>query len=272
MENIKGRVALVTGAAVGIGRGIAEGLAAQGAHLALCDAKPSIAEVAADLAERYRVRTACWVGDVAEPAHIWDVVNGALARLGRVDILVNNVGTWLGSRATDPLDDAIATYDRLIAVNTRPTFLFGRALIPHMKALGRGDIININTDHSYTEPLRPTGGGESMDVYDASKWAINGFTLSWARALEGLVRVNAICMGRTDSEMLRGFSPNSTPEEIASWKTPADIARLIIGLLEEGPTGRTGFNLPVWWEEPILVPPPDAAWEVRVGTMKATGV
>ena len=267
-----GRVALVTGAAVGIGRGIAEGLAANGAHLALCDMKPSVTEVAADLARRHGVRTSAWMGDVADPEHVWAVVDGALATFGGVDILINNVGTWLGSRVTDPLDRAIATYERLMAVNTRPAFLFGRALIPQMQRIGRGDIVNIGTDHSYTEPERPTGGGESMDVYDATKWAINGLTLAWARALEGVVRVNEISMGRTDSEMLRGFSPDSSPEEIASWKTPADIAGLIIGLLEEGPGGRTGFNLPVWWMDPIVVPAADAPWEVRVGTMKATGI
>jgi len=272
MGNIAGRVALVTGAATGIGRGIAEGLAARGAHLALCDRKPSIEEVAAELAERFEIRTASWVGDVADPTHVWQVVDGALAHLGRVDILVNNVGTWIGSRVTEPVDQALATYERLVAVNTRAAFLFGRALIPQMQALGRGDIVNINTDHSYTEPSRPTGGGESMDVYDASKWALNGFTLSWAKALEGVVRVNAICMGRTDSEMLRGFNPTATPEDIASWKTPADIARLVMALLDEGPSGRTGFNLPVWWKDPIVMAPPDAPWEVRVGTMKATGI
>jgi NAD(P)-dependent dehydrogenase (short-subunit alcohol dehydrogenase family) len=212
------------------------------------------------------------VGDVAEPDHVWAVCDGALEAFGRVDILVNNVGTWLGSRVTEPLEEATATYERLMAVNTRAAFLFGRALIPQMKRNGRGDIVNIGTDHTYTEPRRPTGGGESMDVYDASKWALNGFTLAWARALEGVVRVNEISMGRTDSEMLRGFSPNSTAEEIATWKTPADIAQLVVDLLEEGPQGRTGFNLPVWWMDPIVIPPADAPWSVRVGTMTATGV
>ena len=272
MENITGRVALVTGAAVGIGRGIAHGLAAAGADLALCDMKPSVTELAADLASRHRIRAEAWVGDVADPDHVWAVVDGALGAFGRVDILINNVGTWLGSRVTEPLDRAIGVYDRLIAVNTRAAYLFARAVIPQMKTIGRGDIINISTDHTYTEPGRPTGGGEPMDVYDTSKWAINGFTLAWARALEGVVRVNAVSMGRTDSEMLRGFSPESTPEEIASWKTPADIAGLILAVLGEGPGGRSGFNLPVWWIDPIVIPPADAPWGVRVGNLKATGV
>ena len=56
--------------------------------------------------------------------------------------------------------------------------------------------MNIVTDHCYTEPRRPTVGGPLMDVYDSSKWALNGLTLAWARALEGKVRVNGLVHGR----------------------------------------------------------------------------
>ena len=81
-----------------------------------------------------------------------------------------------------------------------------------------------------------------MDLYDISKWALAGLTYSWARALQGRnIRVNGLCMGATDSHMLRGFHNNNpSPEEEASWMRTEDAARVLIDLLREGSGGRTG--------------------------------
>jgi NAD(P)-dependent dehydrogenase (short-subunit alcohol dehydrogenase family) len=117
-----------------------------------------------------------------------------------------------------------------VRTNLKGEYLFGRAVIPILIEQGSGgDIINIATDHMVTcgtphdlcphldtcpwsqpnpefaGPPRPTGGGDVMDLYDASKWGLNGLLYAWADALRAHeIRVNAICMGATDSHMLRG--------------------------------------------------------------------
>ena len=84
-----------------------------------------------------------------------------------------------------------------------------------------------------------------MDLYDASKWGLNGFLYAWAKALRPHgVRVNGLCMGATDSNMLREFSgPKVSEETVATWMRPEDAARVLCELLEEGPQGRTGQNM-----------------------------
>ncbi len=269
---VAGKVAIVTGAARGLGAAFADALAAQGAALALCDVLDDVRQVGADLAARHGVDVHAWVADVRRPSDVWRVVDDTLAAFGRVDVLVNNAGIWAGSPVDEAADVASATFQDVVAVNTRAPFLFGRAVMPPMLAQGDGHIVNIVTDHVYTEPRRPTGGGPGMDVYDASKWALNGFTLAWSAALAGTVRVNGICMGATDTWMLRSFWGGDPPPDVsARWKRPADVAALLVELIEEGPAGRSGWNLPVWVDDPIVMPPAEADWPVRVGAITAIG-
>ena len=76
---------------------------------------------------------------------------------------------------------------------------------------------------------RPTGGGDAMDLYDASKWALNGLLYGWAKALrEHRIRVNALCMGATDSYMLRSFHDfNPSDEEVSQWMRAEDNAEVL---------------------------------------------
>ena len=136
----------------------------------------------------------------------------------------------------------------LLGTNLKGVYMFGRAVIPHMINRGGGNIINIASDHIHTHPGRPTGGGSSLDLYDASKWGINGLTIAWAKALkEHNIRVNAFCMGATDSYMLRSFMDFKVPPEVAAtWMKPEEVCDLAIQLLREGPEGRTGENIPAW--------------------------
>ena len=96
-----------------------------------------------------------------------------------------------------------------------------------------------------------------MDIYDASKWGINGLTLAWSQALaEHGIRVNALCMGATDSHMLRSFfNFQPPPEEVARWMKTEDIAQVLIDLLREGPEGRTGENVGIAVGHPVVLPP-----------------
>lgn len=269
---VEGKVAIVTGAARGLGAAFTDALGAHGASVALCDVLDDVHDVGAEIAERHGVPVHAWVADVREPTDVWRVVDDTLAAFGRIDVLVNNAGVWAGTPPTDGSGEALAAFDDVVAVNTRAPFLFGRAVMPAMLEHGDGHIVNIVTDHVYTEPQRPTGGGPGMDVYDASKWALNGLTLSWAEALAGSVRVNGLCMGATDTWMLRSFWGGDPPADVAArWKRPAEVAALLIELLEEGRTGRTGWNLPIWVDDPVVMAPRTADWSTRVGSITAIG-
>jgi NAD(P)-dependent dehydrogenase (short-subunit alcohol dehydrogenase family) len=262
MSSLEGRNALVTGAAVGLGQAYARALAAAGVNLALCDVRSEVLTLATEL-NATGVRAVAWQGDVSSPDDVRRIVDGALGVLGHIDILVNNAGIWGASCADDSLDKSLADYDRIVGTNLKGEYLFGRALIPHMIARGQpADIVNISTDHVHTcgtpfhvcpkfescpwrDAPRPTAGGTQMDLYDAGKWGIHGLTFAWAKALRPhRIRVNAICMGATDSNMLRGFHNfNPSPEEVATWMRAEDSAQVVIDLLLEGEQGRTGENM-----------------------------
>lgn len=274
MTFLRGKVAIVTGAAVGLGNAFARALAGQGADVVVCDIRPEISELTAEL-EAGGTRALALEADVARPADVRRVVDAALSAFGGIDVLVNNAGTWAASLADDPLDKSLEDYERLVGTNLKGEFLFGRAVMPHLIERGGGDIVNISTDHVHTcgtpyllehentpdcpytgKPPRPTGGGLEMDLYDASKWGLSGLTLAWSQALAPHgIRVNALCMGATDSYMLRSFHNfDPDPKEVASWMKAEDVARLLVDLLREGPGGRTGENIGIAVGHPIVLP------------------
>ncbi len=247
MPDIVGQVAIVTGAAGGLGRHYALALARERCRLVVCDIDPAIDAFAADLRSQ-GVEADGFVADVSFAADVRRVVDGALARWGRIDILINNTGVWKRTNPKDDLDASLRDYADLIGVNLKGEFMFGRAVIASMLRTGGGNIINIATDHVHTRPGRPTSGGPDMDLYDASKWGVFGLTLTWAKALkEHGIRVNSFCMDATDSGMLRrAYGRAPTAAEVAGWMRPRDVCGLAADLIKEGPGGRTGENIGVW--------------------------
>ncbi|MEM7098457.1 MAG: SDR family oxidoreductase [Pseudomonadota bacterium] len=276
---LKGKRAIVTGAAVGLGKAYASALANQGVHLALCDIRPELDELASQLREHTAVEVFAWQGDVSDPELVRHVVDGAMEQLEGIDILINNAGVWGASQADDDLEKSLFDYDTIVGTNLKGPYLFGRAVIPLMIEQGSGgDIINIATDHMVTcgtpdnvcpklpscpshwaEPPRPTSGGSAMDLYDASKWGLNGFLYAWAKYLRPHnIRVNAFCMGATDSHMLRSFhNYNPSEEEVSSWMRAEDNARVLVELLREGPDGRNAQNMNFCIGRPVQLEPPN---------------
>lgn len=280
--SLKGKRAIVTGAAVGLGAAYAEALARKGVDVAVCDVRESITEAPAHL-ESFGVRSAAWVADVSRPEDVARVVDGTAQAFGGIDILINNAGKCWVSLPDDDLDKTLADYDGMVGTNLKGEFMMGRAVIRQMLAQGHGgEIVNIATDHMVTcgspfelcpklescpwrDAPRPTGGGEVMDIYDASKWALNGLLFAWAKALRPHgIRVNAMCMGATDSWMLRDFlgfpqTPGEESEEqqreVATWMTREESAAVVIALLEEGPDGRTAQNLNLCMGRPVELEP-----------------
>lgn len=275
MADLKGKNAIVTGAAVGLGNSYAKALAAEGVNVAVCDIRDEVMTLAEELKSQ-GVNAVAWQGDVSDPALVRAVVDGAREAFGSIDILVNNAGVWGASVADDDLDKSLDDYERIVGTNMKGEYLFGRAVIPIMIEQGKGgEIVNIATDHMVTcgtpyyccpktdrcpwgDSPRPTGGGEIMDLYDVSKWGLNGFLYAWAKALAPHnIRVNAFCMGATDSYMLRSFH-NFEPseEEEASWMRAEDNAAALIEMLREGPTGRNAQNINFCVGRPVKLEAP----------------
>lgn len=282
MALLKGKNAIVTGAAVGLGRAYASALAAQGVNVAVCDVREEIVELPVEL-QALGVQSVGWQADVSQPDAVRKVVDGTRDAFGSIDILVNNAGVWGASAADDSLDKSLEDYDHIVGTNLKGEFLFGRAVIPMMIEQGTGgDIVNVATDHMVTcgtphnvcpnlpscpwnlaestfdGPPRPTGGGDAMDLYDAAKWGLNGLLFAWAQALRPHnIRVNALCMGATDSHMLRSFHNfDPSPAEKASWMRSEDAAQVLLDLLAEGAAGRTGQNMNFCVGRPVKLEPP----------------
>jgi len=274
MTDLKGKNAIVTGAAVGLGNAYARALAQEGINVAVCDLRDEVHQLVAELTD-LGVKAQGWQGDVSDPAHVRQVVDETRAAFGSIDILVNNAGVWGASVADDDLDKSLEDYERIVGTNLKGEYLFGRAVIPVMIEQGAGgEIVNIATDHMVTcgtpyfccpslescpwgDSPRPTGGGDAMDLYDAAKWGLNGFLYAWAKALvpHG-IRVNALCMGATDSYMLRSFHNfDPSEEEIASWMKAEDNAQALVDLLKEGPAGRNAQNINFCMGRPVLLEP-----------------
>jgi NAD(P)-dependent dehydrogenase (short-subunit alcohol dehydrogenase family) len=289
--SLKGRTAIVTGAAVGIGNAYAKAMAKEGCNVAVIDLRSEITDLAPEL-ESHGIKAMAVVGDVSQPATVRKFVDDVIAKFGGVDILINNAGQCSVSLVDDDLDKSLADYESMVGTNLRGEYLMGRAVIPQMLKQGRGgEIVNIGTDHGVTcgspreicpslstcpwgDSPRPTGGGTVMDIYDASKYGTYALTFAWAKALRPHdIRVNCMCMGATDSWMIRNFfGERATPEEVATWMTAEDSAQVVVDILTEGPKGRTGetINLCIGRpckkepeREPIYVTPESIGYDQR---------
>ena len=271
---------LVTGGAHGLGAGIVRVFARSGVRVRVLDIDPYVDEVSKELrAAGFDVEAS--IGDVSDPQVARRWFESCVAECNRVDVLVNNAGQVRFTPLSADLETALQDFDDLWAVNTRAVFIMGRLAADHMATQGSGHIINIATDHIHTcgfphaldhsdspncdwssAPRRPMGGHQ-FDVYDSTKWAINGFTQVWSLALRKRgVRVNSICLGATESQMMHrairiGAGRDATAEEIASWMKADDVAEVILALHREGPAGRTGDNIGIWKDHPLVLPPAD---------------
>ncbi len=265
---LNGRSAIVTGGATGLGRAFAEALVAEGVNVTLCDIRADTPAIAAAMKGPGRA-----VGIVADVARLEDIerlVQTAVTTFGGIDTLINNAGRWRRTLVSDSFDKALEDWDFIMNPNLRGLTLLSRACVPHMIASsgkrGGGDIVNIST--YYVLPAKSTGtNAPETDLYNASKWALNGFTQAWALTLKPhKIRVNALCMGATDTPMLRGLWDGDPPADFAkTWMQPAAIASQMIDLLSEGPDGRTGENIGAWVGVPIELGPRKAPHRTVTG-------
>jgi NAD(P)-dependent dehydrogenase (short-subunit alcohol dehydrogenase family) len=245
MPSLNGQVAIVTGAARGLGFAFSRRLLQEGMRVVACDRDPAVGELEGVHPE---------IADVSRADDVQRVVAATLERFSRIDVLVNNAGIARSTRAGDDWQQGLDDYADVVGTNLFGAFLCGRAVAPAMIEQRSGHIVNISTDHVYPIPPERVWGHGGMDLYNASKWALSGLTLDWATTLRKRgVRVNALCMGATDTPMLREFAGDVGDDVIAGWMQPEQLAQILVELLAEGPDGRTGHNLGLWVDrEPRL--------------------
>jgi len=204
-DELQGKVAIVTGGATGIGRGIAELFVEEGARVVIGDVNEEAgAALASELGERARfLRT-----DVAERDQVQALVDHALAEFGDLDVMVNNAAIS-GKFTNRFLDDELADFDRVLQVDLAGTMYGCQIAARHMRGKRRGSIINLSSVFS----LSP---GFAIPIYRAAKSGVNTLTRSLAIDLgEYDIRVNAIAPGSVPTAMGSFSDPTLAPERAA---------------------------------------------------------
>jgi ketoreductase RED2 len=222
---LNGKVAIVTGSSSGIGESTARRLASEGAGVVVNSASSVDAgrSVAADLTDAMYVQ-----GDVSDEAQARALVDAALERWGRLDIVVNNAG-WTTVIPHDDLDAVTDdVFRRILDVNLFGTWYLTRAAMPHLAATGDGVVVNVTS----VAGVRPTG---SSVPYAVSKAAINHLTVLLANVCGPDVRVNAVAPGLVatpwteDWDNLHAAVAAISP--LGRSAVPDDVAEVIVGLV-----------------------------------------
>ena len=228
-RRLQGKAALITGASRGIGRGIAEAFAREGASVFLCArGEGALREVSREL-EATGAAVGYRAADVSDPGDAEILVASALERFPDLEVLVNNASI-LGKRA--PIAELdVATWDEVLRVNTSSLFYVTRPLIPHLVSRGRGSIINVSS--SVGRKGKPNWG-----AYAVSKFGLEGFTQVLAAELESSgVQVNSVNPGATRTDMRAEAYPEEDPQSLP---TPEDIAEIFVHLASDESRSVTG--------------------------------
>jgi len=215
--DLTGRVAIVSGSSMGLGRQMAEGLAEMRANLVLCARKQERCEEVAEALRSHGVQTLALGCDVKDRAAIQEVVDETLAKFGRIDILINNAGVSWGASVEEM---TLEQWDRVLSTNLTGTFLFCQAAGKAMVAQGSGKIINIASVAGL--------GGASAELqaigYHASKGGVIAFTKDLA------------CKWAPHNIQVNAIAPGWFPTHMSGWV----IEHHKHSLLEKIPLGRFG--------------------------------
>ncbi len=242
MELIKDKVVIVTGAAAGIGAGVAKLFAEGGAHVFLADLDGlGVKKVAATL----RTEGGSAFGFEANARNrdaMAEVVEDALTRFGRIDVLINNAGVYPRQPFLEMTEEQ---WDAMQDINLKSVFHCTKLVMPHMVRQRAGAVVNISSVTFFT-------GLQNLTHYIASKGAIIGFTRGLAREMgEHNVRVNCITPGAIETEGERKLMSKQDADAVLARQslkrriTPLDLARVCLFLSTELSDAMTGQTLNV---------------------------
>jgi NAD(P)-dependent dehydrogenase (short-subunit alcohol dehydrogenase family) len=246
---LKGKVAIITGAAHGQGAAAARIFAGEGARVAILDINgDGAAKVAAEIGSADVIPVAC---DVSDAASVQSAVAQVVRAFGSIDILHNNAGAafrrggeWDDSQDGPTLDITEALFDKSIAVNLKSVFLMAKNVLPHMIEQGSGSIINVSS-------LSGAHHGSSSHAYAAAKAGVVGLTRSLALTYSPKgVRVNAICPGLIETPLVAHILGNASHvaryaegSPLGRLGQPEDIARVALFLASDDSGFMTGSVL-----------------------------
>lgn len=222
---LKDKVAIITGAAKGIGFATAKRFAQEGAKVMITDVNPDAVRAAVDLIPG----SEAFVMNVTDRASVEAAVDQIMQRHGHIDILINNAGITQDARLVKMTE---AQFDAVIDVNLKGVFNCTQLVVPHMLEAGKGAVVNASS-------VVGIYGNFGQTNYSATKFGVIGFTKTWARELgpKG-IRVNAVCPGFIATEMVKAMPENILKDiERRSWLgrlgTPEEMANVYLFLASD---------------------------------------
>ena len=233
--DLKGKTAIVTGSAVGVGRETAVQLAKRGANVVINYSRSEDeAQEALGLVEQLGVKAILVKADVSNDSEVRQMVSRTVDELGSVDVLVNNAATTHFVNFADLEGMKEEMWDRILAVNLKGPFFCSRAAAPAMKDAGQGAIVNIAS----IAGVKAVG---SSIAYAASKAGLINLTIALARVLAPEIRVNCVAPGFIDTRWLRQglgdfYEPakkrTSEQTPLGRVSTPEDVAQVVLSFIE----------------------------------------
>jgi 3-oxoacyl-[acyl-carrier protein] reductase len=216
---LKGKIALVTGASRGIGKTISFALAQSGAHVILTSRNMDLLKKVEGEIRLKGGSASCMTADISEEKQIETLFERIQASFESLDILINNAGLGIWAKLVDFRTEDL---DRILAVNLRGPYLCCRQAMRIMIPAHKGHIINITS-------VQGIRGYENQSAYAASKHGVMGFSKSLAvEAQEHNIRVSVVLPAAVDTEMIREARPDLDPSVLIR---PEDIAKSVLFLL-----------------------------------------